>query len=395
MVGMSLAAALGGAGLRVVLVDRADPAGFRAPDHDARASAIALGSRRVLEGIGVWPAMAASAEPILDIRVTDGASLLFLHYDHRETGDQPMGHIVPNQATRVALLDRLAACPGVSHLAPASVGAVSRAGAVATLDLADGRTVRARLLVAADGRRSWMRGQAGIPVTEWSYGQTGIVCTMTHERPHRGIAHERFLRSGPLAFLPMTDDALGRHRSSVVWTERADLAPKMMALDEADFARELARRFGPSHGAMALAGSRQAWPLGLLFAARYRDRRLALVGDAAHAIHPISGQGLNLGLRDVAALAEAVVDAVRLGMDPGDPSVLARYERWRRFDGFVLAATTDSLNRLFSNDIAPIRLARDLGLGAVNRLPPLKRLFMRHAMGTLGRLPRLVDGAPL
>ena len=253
-----------------------------------------------------------------------------------------------------------------------------------------GGAVRARLAVAADGRDSALRREAGIAVTTWRYPQVGIVCTVAHERPHRGIAHERFLPAGPFAILPMTGN-----RSSLVWTERSDLAPAMMALGEAEFGSEVALRFGDFLGRLDVVGPRWSYPLALVHAERYADRRLALVGDAAHAIHPIAGQGLNLGLRDAAALAEALVDDRRLGLDIGAAGALERYQRWRRFDSLVLMAATDGLNRLFSNDIEPLRLARDVGLAAVNRAVPLKRFIMRHAMGTLGRLPRLVRGQPL
>jgi 2-octaprenyl-6-methoxyphenol hydroxylase len=255
--------------------------------------------------------------------------------------------------------------------------------------------VRARLAVAAEGRRSPLREDAGIRVTTWDYPQAGIVCTVAHDKPHRGVAHEHFLPSGPFAMLPMTDAEDGTHRSSLVWTERRELVPAMLALDAAAFGHELERRFGDSLGALREVGGRWSYPLSLMHAARYVDRRLALVGDAAHVIHPIAGQGLNLGLRDVAALAETLVDAHRLGLDLGDGNVLARYQRWRRVDNTVLMVVTDGLNRLFSNDLPPVRLVRDLGLAAVDRMPPLKRLFMRHAMGLVGDLPRLVRGQPL
>ena len=405
MVGMTLAAALGGAGLAVVIVDAEAPAAMTAAPFDGRSSAIAFGSQQVLAGVGAWAGMAAEAQPILDIRVSDGdgrggVSRLFLHYDHRtlagtapETAP-PFGHIVENRVIRRALLQRLAELPSVRHIAPARVAGVTRTESAATLHRDGGEPIAARLVVAADGRQSPVRAAAGIKTVEWAYAQTGIVCTVAHEKPHGGVAHEHFLPAGPFAMLPMVDDG-GLHRSSIVWTERRDLAPKMLALDEAAFAGEIERRFGPSLGRLRTIGGRWAYPLTLVHAERYVDNRLALLGDAAHAIHPIAGQGLNLGLRDVAALAEAVVDAHRLGLDIGDALVLERYQRWRRFDNLVLMAVTDGLNRLFSNDLAPLRLARDLGLAAVNQLPALKRVFMRHAMGMVGDLPRLVRGERL
>jgi len=290
MVGLSLAAALGGAGLDVIVIDREDPAAQTEDAYDGRASAIAYGSGRALDGVGVWAAMAPDAEPILDIRVSDGASLLFLHYDHREAGDAPLGHIVENQAIRRALIPHVGGLDTVRMRAPARLAGLERsaAGVEATLD--DGTRVRAALVVGADGRNSALRREARIAVTSWSYDQVGIVCTMGHERPHRGVAHERFLPSGPFAVLPMTDHPEHGHRSSIVWTERTALAPAMLALDDAAFSAELGRRFGPHLGAVRVVGRRWSYPLSLLHAERYIDRRLVLVGDAAHAIHPIAGR---------------------------------------------------------------------------------------------------------
>lgn len=401
MIGLTLATALGGTGLRIAVIDRDEPARAAASAYDGRSSAVAYASQRMLAAIGAWDGMRRAAEPILDIRVSDGDSLLFLHYDHRDLaggagGDAPpFGHIVENRAIRQALFGRVADLDTVDHLAPAVVVRIEREAGRAVVILRDGRRLSTALIVAADGRNSALRREAGIPVTHWTYPQTGIVCTVAHESPHRGVAHERFLPAGPLAFLPMTDDPRGIHRSSVVWTERNALAKAMMALDDPGFSAELARRFGPSLGEIRVLGGRWAYPLSLLHAARYTDRRLVLVGDAAHAIHPIAGQGLNLGLRDVAALAETLVDAHRLGLDIGDGQALARYQRWRRVDNFVLMAVTDGLNRLFSNAIPPVRLARDIGLATVNRALPVKRFLMRHAMGTVGRLPRLLQGHAL
>jgi 2-octaprenyl-6-methoxyphenol hydroxylase len=413
MVGLTLALALADAGLTVILVDSLPAVEREAAGYDGRSSAIAEGSRRVLDGIGVWNSMAPEACPILDIRVSDArvghpASLLFLHYDHREleppatakrrmaaaAQPSPMGYIVENRVIRRVLLAALASRRGIRHLAPAqAVGFVREAGQ-ARITLADGRSLTGRIVIAADGRSSPMRQAAGIRLTEWEYPQSGIVCTIGHELSHQNVAHEHFLPSGPFAVLPMVDDANG-HRSSIVWTEKRDLVPAIMALSPDDFAAEIQRRFGDSLGRIRLLGQRWAYPLKLQHATRYVEDRLALVGDAAHAIHPIAGQGLNLGLRDVAALAETLVDAHRLGLDIGVGEPMERYERWRRFDNLMLLAATDLLNRLFSNDIAPIRLARDLGLALVNRMPPLKRLFMRHAMGMVGDLPRLIRGERL
>jgi len=390
-VGLALASALAPAGVACAVIDRAKPGPAAS---DGRAYAIAYASARVLQALGVWPRLESVAEPILEIRVSDGNAPLFLHYDHRELGkplaDAPLGYMVESADLKRALADHAAALPGVALMTGTAVRTLERSAAGVTAELSDGNLIRARLAVAADGRESKTRSGAGIAVARWRYSQTAIVCTVAHERPHRGIAHERFLPAGPFAILPLK----GR-RSAIVWTERADAAPRLMALPDGEFLRELSRRFGDFLGKIEVEGGRWSYPLGLVHADRYVAERLALAGDAAHAIHPIAGQGLNLGLRDVAALAEVVADAQRAGRDIGDARVLSRYERWRRFDSMALIAATDSLNRLFSNDIAPVRLARDLGLAAVNRFPPLKRLFMRHAMGLVGDLPRLMRGEPL
>ena len=400
MVGMATAVALGEAGIACVLVDPEAAAERLAEAYDGRASAIAYGSQQALTSLGLWWGMAAAAEPILDIRVSDGrigspAAPLFLHYDHRESGlDAPFGAIVENRAIRRALLARLEDLPDVVVIAPGRVAALKERPASVEVELADGRGIVASLVVAADGARSALRAAAGIGVAEFAYAQTGIVCTVTHELSHEGVAHEHFLPSGPFAMLPMTDHE-GRHRSSIVWTERSDLAPAMLALPDDSFSDEIERRFGDSLGRIRVLGRRWSYPLRLLHADSYVAKRLVLIGDAAHAIHPIAGQGLNLGIRDVAALAEVLTDAHRLGLDIGAANVLADYQRWRRFDTLMLIAVTDSLNRLFSNDAAPVRLLRDVGLAAVNRLAPVKRLLMRHAMGAAGPRPRLLRGLPL
>ncbi|MDJ0935167.1 MAG: UbiH/UbiF/VisC/COQ6 family ubiquinone biosynthesis hydroxylase [Kiloniellales bacterium] len=405
MVGLTLGCTLAGGGVPTVVLERRALADTVEDAFDGRASAIAQGSRRALDAAGLWAGMAPHAQPILDIRVSDGqigsgglwegTAPLFLHYDHREVGDQPLGYIVENRAIRLALNAAVAELPALTVLAPATLEQLDRSPAGVEARLADGGRIRAQVAVGAEGRRSRLRTEAGIRCAEWSYPQTGIVCTISHDEPHHGVAHEHFLPAGPFAVLPMVDDAEGRHRSSIVWTERRDLAEAMLALDDDAFSAEMQRRFGDSLGRIRLLGRRWSYPLSLLHAERYIDRRLALVGDAAHGIHPIAGQGLNLGLRDVAVLAETLVDARRLGLDLGGGPALARYQRWRRFDNVMLTVVTDGLNRLFSNDLGPLRLARDLGLSTVGRIGPLKRLLMRHAMGLEGDLPRLTRGQPL
>lgn len=400
LVGLSLGLTLAGAGMEVVVVDREDPATALAAAFDGRASAIARGSKQALAGAGIWSHLASAAQPILDIRVSDGhigqgASGFFVHYDHQEVDGAPLGYIVENRAIRQGLHRAEAAAGSLRLEAPRQLLDLTTETDRVVARLDDGRQIVARLAVAAEGRRSSLRAAAGIKTTEWRYPQAGIVCTIAHEQPHHGVAHEHFLPAGPFAVLPMTDADDGTHRSSIVWTEREALAPAMMALPEDRFAAEILRRFGDSLGAVTPIGGRWSYPLSLLHARRYVGQRLALIGDSAHAIHPIAGQGLNMGLRDIAALAETIVDARRLGLDIGDAAVLARYARWRRVDNVMLIAVTDGLNRLFSNDIGPLRLARDLGLAAVNRLPPVKRFFMGHAMGLVGDLPRLIRGEAL
>jgi 2-octaprenyl-6-methoxyphenol hydroxylase len=391
LIGQLLGVACAGSGLAVAIVDRQDPAALLADDFDGRSSAIGYGSHKVLDAVRLWREIAPDAEPIREIRVADGDSPLFLHYDHRELeSGVPLGYIVENRILRRGLIDRVRSLPNLQFLAPLAVESVSTSALDATAALSDGRQIRARLVAAADGRESPLRHAVGIQTVEWQYPQTGIVTTVRHQRPHQGIAVEHFLPAGPFAILPMTGN-----RSSIVWTERAELAPRLVDLSNAAFAAELAARFGDFLGAVEPIGPHWTYPLNLLLAEKYVATRLALIGEAAHTIHPIAGQGLNLGIRDVAALAELVIDTRRLGLDIGDETVLLRYQQWRRFDALALAAVTDSLNRLFSNSLRPVQLARDFGLAAVNRFPPLKRLLMRDAMGIVGDLPRLVRGEPL
>lgn len=394
LAGLSMAAALATAGVPVVCIDRDSPDRQAGDDFDIRTTAVAYASMKVLEGAGVWKHMEPDAGPILDIRVADQFSPLFVHYDHTElTWDgknQPFGWILDNKDMRRALFARAKELPGLHHLAPAQAVSIERNRSGATVKLADGRVVKARLVVGADGRRSLARESAGIKLRSWAYDQSAIICTIRHSEPHNGVAVEHFLPNGPFAVLPMTGN-----RSSIVWSEKRSLVDMYLKMPEDQFIDELTRRSGGYLGDIELVTRRDAWPLSVLLAERFIAERVALIGEAAHAIHPIAGQGLNLGLRDVAALAEVIVDAHRLGLDVGSPEVLARFQRWRRFDTVLLAVVCDGLVHLFSNNIPPIKLARDVGMAVVNRLPPLKRFFMRHAMGVVGELPRMIKGVPL
>jgi len=400
--GSLLALAAGEAGLRTALVDRLPLKSMSAAGFDGRTTAIAYTSQRLFQAVGVWGEVAAEAEPILDIRISDAgydgrASPLFLHFDHREAAEDdqapaPMGWIVENRFLRAALLRRLSACPNVELIAPDEAIETNRDPYQVEVALKSGRRLAARLVASAEGRFGTLREDAGIGARAWSYNQVAIVVVARHELPHHGVAQEKFLPGGPFAILPMRDGEAGEHRSSIVWTERAKLAKRLLELDGPSFQAEFARRFGDYLGHVETIGPRWSHPLGLVHAERYIDERLVLVGDAAHGIHPIAGQGYNLGVRDIAALVEVLVDAKRLGLDPGAADTLERYAQWRRADNLTMVAATDLLNRLFSNDIKPLRLVRDMGLAAVNRTPALRRFFVRHAMGLVGDLPKLIRG---
>lgn len=391
LVGALTAIALERAGFSVTLLDAQAPAPQRDPAFDGRATAVAQGSQRIFEALGLWAGLESAAGPIRDIRVSDGPSRLFLHYDHSSVGDRPLGWIVENRDLRTALHAGIAAARGIHWMAPATLAGIEREPGRAILVLADGARIECTLVIGADGRNSAVRRAAGITSLSDDYGQTALVAAIHHEHEHQAVAHERFLPGGPLALLPLADP----HRSSIVWTERTAVAASLLPLDDSAISEELEQRFGSSVGRLSLTGKRWSWPLSVHLAARYAAPRMVLAGDAAHGIHPIAGQGVNLGWRDAACLAEVLVDAARLGLDIGEMPVLERYERWRRPDVVAMVTATDGLNRLFSNGIAPIRLARDLGLGMVERMPPVKSVLMRHAMGMLGGLPRLVRGEPL
>lgn len=390
-VGLTLALALvqSARGIRVALVDRRP---LSVP-RDNRASAIAAAVRRVFEALGVWPAMLAEAQPISAMRITDSGEgdisrPLFLTFDGDVAPGEAFAHMVPNRVSGQVLIDALG--DAATIIAPAEVTGYAAEGNGARLTLADGRVLTAPLLVAADGGQSALRGMAGIGVIGHDYGQTGLVTTIAHALPHDGVAYEHFRPAGPFASLPLTGN-----RSSLVWTERSADAPRFLAMDNAALAGEIEAAMGATLGAVTVEEKLMGFPLRLQVARDFIAPRLALVGDAAHVVHPIAGQGLNLGLKDVAALAEVVVDAIRLGLDHGSDDVLSRYQSWRRLDTASMVAMTDLLNRLFSNDVAPVRALRDFGLGLVDRAGPIKSALIRTASGISGSAPRLLSGLPL
>ena len=390
LTGLILARTLAGAlgdGVRIAVIDP-EVAGARA---DPRSYALSVGSKRLLTTIGVWPAVAAEAQPVSGIDITDSALTdairpILLNYDTTVDDGEPGMWIVPAAALHQAVAP---AVSGVALVSGAATGLASDT-AGSTVRLGDGGNVRAGLVIACDGRQSPLRDAAGIKTVNWRYAQTGIVTTVRHERPHGGRAIQHFLPGGPFAILPLTGS-----RSCVTWTEEEGEAQRLLALDDAGFLAALEQRFRYRFGALELAGPRAGWPLAMHLARELIAPRFALVGDAVRGVHPIAGQGLNLGLRDVAALSECVVDAVRVGLDVGDATALERYARWRRFDGAASAAAFGALNALFSQDNALLRSVRDAGLGVVDRLPGLKRVLVGEASGLSGEVPRLLRGEPL
>nr|WP_314122109.1 UbiH/UbiF/VisC/COQ6 family ubiquinone biosynthesis hydroxylase [uncultured Brevundimonas sp.] len=399
LTGAAFALAAAQAGLRVVMVDPQPFDAQMAPTFDGRSTAIAFSTFRMLDALGVGEALRPHACRMDHILVTDGrrpgaasraASPAFLRFDAEEiggrTGGEPLGYMVENRRIRVALAEVVTRA-GIAVRAPASVAAVTTDAGKATVTLADGSVLTAPLVVGAEGRGSTVRRAAGIETVGWGYGQSGVVATVRLGRDHGNVAHEYFLPSGPFAILPLTDQ-----RASLVWTETTRRGEALRDASDAAFHAHLMRRFGEFLDGATVEGPRFVYPLSLSLAEKLVAPRIALIGDAAHGVHPVAGQGLNMGLKDAAALAEVLAEAARLGEDIGSETVLERYARWRRFDNAALAAGFDAFVRLFSNDIAPIRLARDLGMAAVNRIGPLRRAFMQEAGGATGDLPRLLRG---
>ena len=387
--GPALALAL--PGFRVTVIDSLPADARTDPGFDGRSYALALTSVRMLGALGLWVGLAADAQPILQITVTDGragegASPWLLHFDAAEIEEGPVGHMVEDRHLRPALLAAMAG-RGITHLAGETVVGQQVTAQGVTVTLGSGRSLRGGMLVGADGRGSGVASRAGIRRTRWDYDQTALVCAIAHDLPHHGVAHQFFMPAGPLAILPLTGN-----RCSVVWTEGRGRAADIGAMDDAGFLEALRPAFGSFLGDIGLIGARFSYPLSLSLAQQIIAPRLALVGDAAHGVHPIAGQGLNAGLRDVAALAQVLTDARRRGEDVGAAQVLARYQQWRRFDTAALGLATDGFNRLFSNDNPLLRVARDLGIGVVNAVPALRRMAMREAAGLTGDLPALMRG---
>ena len=388
--GPILALALAQAGIKSVVIDALTTKVRKNASFDGRSYAVALTSQRLLNNIGLWTNIKDNAQAMLEIKVSDGRagegpSPFFMHFDHAEIEDGPMGYMVQDRYLRRALLDAMAENPNVTHIQGETVVGQDVISGGVTVTLSSGKKISARALIGCDGRGSGTAERAGIKRIGWGYGQTALVCAIEHEKPHGGIAHQFFMPTGPLAILPLTGN-----RSSIVWSETEANATAFNALSDAEYLTMLRPRFGNFLGEISLAGARFSYPLALSITDRLVADRTALVGDAAHGLHPIAGQGLNAGMRDIAALVQIITEAQKRGEDYGSLAVLKRYEEWRRFDNTALALATDTFNKLFSNDNPVLRLGRDLGMGLINKLPGLRRGFIREAAGLSGDLPVLM-----
>jgi 2-octaprenyl-6-methoxyphenol hydroxylase len=392
LVGLALASALDSSGLSAIVVDPADPAPRTTAAFDGRTSAVSSSSMRMLQTIGVADELAEPGCPILTITVADGPKPGGLHFEAKD--DEPLGWMHENRHLRAALQTRAEAGPNSWLLWKSRIAEVDRGDHGVVVALEDGRKLSAPLLVAADGRNSPMRESAGIRVARWRYDHQAIVSVLRHERPHANVAYEIFYPTGPFALLPMTDDA-GGHRSAIVWSVPQEDAAGWLSLDDGDFAAEAQAAMGGFLGKIELLAPRSSFPLGFHHAAQITARRLALVGDSAHAIHPIAGQGLNLGFRDAAALAQVLVEGARLGLDLGDQQLLDRYQRWRSLDSLSVAVATDSLTRIYGVPGKMASAVRRFGMGLIERISPIRNRLMSEARGTSGDLPLLLRGLPI
>lgn len=389
--GCTQALALANYGFSVSLIDAQPLPVKRDPDFDGRAYALALTSIRLLDGLDLWSDLRDTAQPMNEIKVTDGRagegpSPWMMHFDHHEAGEGPLGHMVEDRHIRRVLLDAIDAQTNITHITPDTVIS-QNIDRVAAVTLASGRVLTASLLIGCDGKTSGTAKRAGIKRNGWAYDQSAVVCAVAHEKPHDGIAHQFFMPTGPLAILPLRNNS-----SAIVWSQPHDTAAQLAKTDETAFLTALKPAFGSFLGDLSLVGKRFTYPLALSVAERFTDHRLALIGDSAHGIHPLAGQGLNAGMRDIAALTQVVVEAKRRGEDIGSTAVLDRYSQWRRFDVTTLSAATDTFNKLFSNDNPLLRGIRDIGMGFVNSVPDLRKSFIREAAGLTGDLPRIMQG---
>ena len=390
VVGMTLAYALAQQGLKVIIVDALDVEASMGDEFDGRSYAISYAPFVMLNTIGLWDKIGGESQPINEIHVTDGESPVFLHFDQAELGDGPLGYMVEVRHIRAGLFDAIKNHKNITLCAPDTISHTKNYPGHVDVTLKSGMTIKTTLLIGAEGRNSKLRQQNDIKIRSWDYNQTGIVTTVEHDLDHQGIAHEKFFASGPFAILPLQNN-----RSSIVWCEPPDRAITIMRLPERSFNAELKKKFGSFLGDVKSLGLRWSHPLNMQLADNYTAERFCLIGDAAHGIHPIAGQGFNLGLRDIAALSEVLVDAHRLGGDIGSDLVLQRYVHWRRTDNNILALATDGLNRLFSNENPIVTFARRAGVSAVEKMPTVKKFFMQHARGSTGKLPKLLRGQHL
>ncbi|MDB4100403.1 UbiH/UbiF/VisC/COQ6 family ubiquinone biosynthesis hydroxylase [Amylibacter sp.] len=392
LIGSAMAIALSSIGFDITVVDRQFNQLKKADIFDGRAYALSHASVRMLKALGLWDSIQKNTQPILDIKVSDGrvgegASDWFLHFDHQELEEGPMGHLIEDRYIREAFKASISRSKQIEYIYGAEVVSKTVDDAGVNLNLLDGRVLRARLLIGCDGRNSNIAKWSDISHFGWDYNQTALVCALSHEKPHLGIAHQFFTPSGPLAILPLPDN-----KSSIVWTETKDQANIINTLDDKAYLAAISPVIGDFLGRISLVGDRFSYPLGLSIADKFAINRTVLVGDSAHGIHPLAGQGLNLGLKDIAALTEVLALAKRRGENFASKDVLERYQKWRRFDTSAMALATDSINKLFSNDNSILRSIRDIGLGGVNSTPQLRRSFMRHAAGLSGDLPKLMQG---